>query len=76
MPFKTKRQKVSAAARRYTFVDGKVTLEGVYKKPAVENAKVTVDLRANDALLTGEIGKILIISLSIVCAQVAVYFML
>ena len=79
MPFKTKRQKIAAAQRRYTFSEGtvsivdfgknsndkKIVFSGVDKS---NNTSKEIDI--DGKALSREVLKIVVISVIIICLQV------
>lgn len=76
MPFKTRRQKIAAKDRRFTFSEGKVSLEGI-KSDKVDLNSLALGRHNEqiatpaDEILGRELVKILIIFAGIVAAQVA-----
>lgn len=80
MPFKTKRQKIAAGQKRYTFGNGKVTFAGTSQGTSQELGKIrhvnSVDSWANDdspenKTLAREIAKIGILSFVIIGLQIS-----
>lgn len=80
MPFKTKRQKISAAQRRYTFSEGKVSLVDVGRRPNSDVAEpaqmVQSDISDKGSniddklLLKKDLLRILAISFIVIVSQV------
>ncbi len=72
MPFKTKRQKLSAPSRRYTFSSGKVSIEGSVKAFETTPYRKSEDsLDKKDKLfLRKDLLKIIVLSSLLVGAQI------
>lgn len=85
MPFKTRREKIAAAQRRYTFEPGKEqSLSGLIpSSPVAKSSEINspdvsvgVDDSEGDAQILKDLLKILLLAASIMLAQIVLSFAL
>ncbi len=76
MPFKTRRQKISAQERRYVFSDGKVSFQGSSATQSEKSRTITPVVKSDaenfgeTRILKSELSRIIAISFLIIAFQI------